>query len=186
MECQVGRTGQITPVAILEPVFVGGVTVQHVTLHNFSRLRKDVRVGDWVQVRRAGDVIPEIVRVDLSRSKNRGQPATADTVSVLPTQAGARGGSCRVAMPRRYRLPRSTRCRYLAFASRKAMAIDGLGERIIEQLVRMKMIRRLDDLFTLDQSGWSACRVWDQSQLKISLRVLKMPKINHGIGSCMD
>ena len=153
MECQVGRTGQITPVAILEPVFVGGVTVQHVTLHNFSEcLRKDVRVGDWVQVRRAGDVIPEIVRVDLSRSKNRGQPAT------VPTQCPC----CQRRLVQEedlvvLRCPGGIDCHdqlvagIWHFASRKAMAIDGLGERIIEQLVRMKMIRRLDDLFTLDQ-----------------------------------
>lgn len=153
LDHQVGRTGQITPVAILEPVFVGGVTVQHVTLHNYSEcLRKDVRVGDWVHVRRAGDVIPEIVRVDLTRSTERKAQAA------VPTHCP----SCNRVLEQdddlvALRCPGGIDCpaqcvgRIWHFASRKAMGVDGLGERIIEQLVMTKQIKRLDSLYQLQQ-----------------------------------
>ena len=153
LDHQVGRTGQITPVAILEPVFVGGVTVQHVTLHNYSEcLRKDVRVGDWVHVRRAGDVIPEIVRVDLTRSTNRSAQATVPTDCpscnrVLVQDEDLVALRC----PGGIDCPAQCVGRIWHFASRKAMGIDGLGERIIEQLVMTKQIKHVDSLYQLQQ-----------------------------------
>ena len=152
IENQVGRTGQVTPVAVLNPVTVGGVVVQHVTLHNYSECRrKDVRVGDWVQVRRAGDVIPEIVQVDMKLSTNRGDKPPIPVhcpccQSVLATEQGGilrclRGDECQDQLV----------ARIWHFASRKALFIDGLGHRVIEQLVIGGYVKNVASLYELSQ-----------------------------------
>ena len=151
VEFQVGRTGALTPVARLEPVFVGGVTVSNVTLHNMDELaRKDVRIGDTVVVRRAGDVIPEVVRVVPER-----RPPDARVVE-LPTQCPVCGSP--VARAEGEAVARCTGGLVCAaqrreslrhFASRRAMDIDGLGDRLIEQLVRLGRVRTPADLYTL-------------------------------------
>jgi DNA ligase (NAD+) len=151
VEFQVGRTGALTPVARLEPVFVGGVTVSNVTLHNVDELaRKDVRIGDTVVVRRAGDVIPEVVRVvtDL-------RPADARTV-VLPARCPACGshvtradgesvarcsGGLVCSAQRREALRH--------FASRRAMDVEGLGDKLVEQLVESGRVGTPADLYSL-------------------------------------
>ena len=154
IENQVGRTGVVTPVAVLEPVSVGGVVVQHVTLHNYSEVaRKDVRVGDWVHVRRAGDVIPEIVRVDETLSQSRQQHPVA------PTQCP----SCQRALVSEegdviLRCPGGHQCRdqlvgaLWHFASRKAVYIDGLGSKVIEQLVIGGYVQNCADLYELTET----------------------------------
>jgi len=152
IRCYVGRTGVLTPVAVLEPVRIGGVTVVHASLHNQDEVdRLDVRVRDTVLVERAGDVIPKLVKVV---------------------------GEKRPSRTRRYRLPSScpicgsptvrledevaVRCPNLAcpaqvkerihhFGSRRALDIDGLGEKLIDQLVERGLVRRPSDLFALDQ-----------------------------------
>ena len=151
VEFQVGRTGALTPVARLEPVFVGGVTVSNVTLHNMDELaRKDVRIGDAVVVRRAGDVIPEVVRVVPER-----RPPDARVVE-LPAQCPVCGSP--VARAEGEAVARCTGGLVCAaqrreslrhFASRRAMDIDGLGDRLIEQLVRLGRVRTPADLYTL-------------------------------------
>ena len=151
VEFQVGRTGALTPVARLEPVFVGGVTVSNVTLHNMDELaRKDVRIGDTVVVRRAGDVIPEVVRVVPER-----RPPDARVVE-LPAQCPVCGSP--VARAEGEAVARCTGGLVCAaqrreslrhFASRRAMDIDGLGDRLIEQLVRLGRVRTPADLYTL-------------------------------------
>lgn len=132
IDVQVGRTGALTPVARLAPVRVGGVTVTNATLHNEDELRRrDVRVGDTVTVRRAGDVIPEIVRVELDRRP----PDTA------PFEMPAYSKS----------FDRERRIRGLEhFVSRRAMDIDGLGERIVAQLVDAGLVETPADLYTLE------------------------------------
>ncbi|GLU31681.1 NAD-dependent DNA ligase LigA [Trinickia caryophylli] len=147
----VGRTGAITPVARLKPVFVGGVTVTNATLHNEDEVRrKDVRIGDTVIVRRAGDVIPELVSVVLER-----RPADAREF-VMPTH-------CPVCGSRIERLPDEAVARCTGglfcpaqrkqaiwhFAQRRALDIDGLGEKIIDQLVDQNLVRTPADLFNL-------------------------------------
>lgn len=184
IDVQIGRTGAVTPVARLQPVFVGGVTVTNATLHNQDEVsRKDVRVGDTVVVRRAGDVIPEVVRVIFERRpmqettvavsddlKHQQDDLFAETPSANQTQS--------VPLHKPYRLPthcpicRSeiereegeavARCSggmlcqaqraqgLIHFASRKAMDIDGLGQKQIEQLVTQDLVRHFADLYRLD------------------------------------
>ena len=151
VEFQVGRTGAVTPVARLKPVSVGGVTVSNATLHNMDEVeRKDVRVGDTVYVRRAGDVIPEIVRVLPER-----RPADAAPV-VMPGHCPVCGSAIE-----RIEGEAVARCSgglYCAaqrkesvrhFAGRRAMDIDGLGEKLIDQLIDQEMISDPADLFGL-------------------------------------
>ncbi|HYB65029.1 MAG TPA: NAD-dependent DNA ligase LigA [Steroidobacteraceae bacterium] len=159
IEFNVGRTGALTPIARLEPVFVGGVTVSNVTLHNIDEVhRKDVRVGDTVVVRRAGDVIPELVSVMLDkRPMKAGRPPKPQSREVrLPArcpvcdslvlrvegEAVARctgGFTCRA--------QRQEALRH--FASRRALDIEGLGDKVVEQLVERELVRSPADLYTL-------------------------------------
>ena len=152
IEVQVGRTGAITPVARLKPVFVGGVTVTNATLHNEDEVRrKDIHIGDTVVVRRAGDVIPEVVRALAER-----RPADARPF-VMPATCPSCGSAVR-----RLEDEAATRCTaglycpaqrkqaLLHFASRRAMDIDGLGEKIVDQLVDNGMVHTPADLFALE------------------------------------
>ncbi len=151
VEFQVGRTGALTPVARLKPVFVGGVTVSNVTLHNIDELqRKDVRIGDTVVVRRAGDVIPELVRVVTDR-----RPTGTRTV-LLPSECPVCGSH--VARTEGEAVARCTgglvcsaqrREALRHFASRRAMDIEGLGDKLIEQLVDAGRVHTPADLYTL-------------------------------------
>ncbi|WP_157071852.1 NAD-dependent DNA ligase LigA [Steroidobacter denitrificans] len=156
VEFQVGRTGALTPVARLAPVFVGGVTVSNATLHNMDEVRrKDVRIGDTVVVRRAGDVIPEVVKVILER-----RPSTAQEVA-LPTICPVCGSD--VERAEGEVIARCSGGLYCAaqrkealrhFAARRALDIDGLGSKIIDQLIDTPLIdgapvRSPADLFRL-------------------------------------
>ena len=152
VDFQVGRTGAITPVARLEPVFVGGVTVSNATLHNMDEIRrKDIRVGDKVIVRRAGDVIPEVVRVvPGSRKKSLPEiqmlsacPVCGSKVEQLEGEAVARCSGGLYCQAQRAEAIKH-------FASRKAMDIDGLGDKLIEQLVQADMIHTAADLYSLN------------------------------------
>ena len=151
IEVQVGRTGALTPVAKLKPVFVGGVTVTNATLHNEDEVRrKDVRIGDTVIVRRAGDVIPEVVRVlTEKRPKNarefvmpRKCPECGSAVVRLPDEAVARCSGGLVC-------PAQRRGSLLHFASRRAMDIEGLGDRLVDQLVEGGIVHTPADLYRL-------------------------------------
>ncbi len=152
IDVQVGRTGALTPVARLKPVFVGGATVTNATLHNEEEVhRKDLRVGDTVIVRRAGDVIPEVVAaVPGSRHESapvfrmpRRCPVCGSPVVRSPEEAIARctgGLNC----------PAQRKGALLHFASRRAMDIEGLGEELAEQLVDRGLVRTPADLYRLD------------------------------------
>jgi len=151
IEVQVGRTGAITPVARLAPVFVGGVTVVSATLHNEDEVRrKDVHVGDTVIVRRAGDVIPEVVRVLPERRPRDAQPfrmpevcpECGSAIERLPDEAIARctGGLV---------CPAQRKQSLLHFAGRRAMNIEGLGEKLVDQLVDGGLVRTPADLYRL-------------------------------------
>ncbi|HEX6137324.1 MAG TPA: NAD-dependent DNA ligase LigA [Casimicrobiaceae bacterium] len=151
---QVGRTGAITPIARLAPVFVGGVTVTNATLHNEDEIRrKDVRIGDTVIVRRAGDVIPEIVRVVTDRRPADARefvmpvrcPECGSAIVRLPDEAVARCTGGLVCPAQRKQALRH-------FASRHAMDIEGLGEKLIDQLVDSGRVRTPADIYRL-QAG---------------------------------
>jgi DNA ligase (NAD+) len=149
---QVGRTGALTPVARLKPVFVSGVTVTHATLHNEDEVRrKDVRIGDTVKVRRAGEVIPEVVRV-VSDQRPAGTkpfemprqcPVCKSHVVRLENEAAARctgGLYC----------PAQRKEAILHFASRRALDIEGFGDKLVQQLIDRKLINTVPDLYELD------------------------------------
>ena len=151
IDVQVGRTGAITPVARLKPIFVGGVTVTNATLHNEDELRrKDVRVGDTVVVRRAGDVIPEVVSVVLDK-----RPKGA-SVFFMPTTCPVCGSavnkSAEEAVARcsgGLYCPAQRKQALLHFASRRALDIEGLGDKLVDQLVERALVRTPADLYTL-------------------------------------
>ncbi|MFO7923036.1 MAG: NAD-dependent DNA ligase LigA [Bacteroidales bacterium] len=151
---QVGRTGILTPVALLEPVEVGGVTVSRATLHNEEELKKkDVRPGDKVRVIRAGDVIPEIAgRID-EPGKKRGNPfKMPDRCPVCNTKVVREGAY--VVCPAGLSCKAQMKGSLSHFASRDAMNIENLGEKIIESLVDMGMINRIPDLYHLNPSDF--------------------------------
>ncbi|CAM2145881.1 DNA ligase [Pararobbsia alpina] len=151
IDVQVGRTGAITPVARLEPVFVGGATVTNATLHNEDEVRrKDIRIGDTVIIRRAGDVIPEVVSAVLDRRPDDARefvmpthcPVCGSAIERLPDEAVARctGGLI---------CPAQVKQAIWHFAQRRAIDIDGLGDKIIDQMVDEKLVRTPADLFNI-------------------------------------
>ncbi len=151
IEIQVGRTGKLTPVAKLEPVFVGGTTVSNATLHNLFELRrKGVRVGDTVVVRRAGDVIPEVVgRVPGARAAyvpNFRMPRLCPVCgSAVRRERGGMDHRCSGGLF----CPAQRKQALLHFAGRRAMDIEGLGDKLVDQLVDSGLIRTLPELYTL-------------------------------------
>lgn len=154
VEFQVGRTGAVTPVARLAPVFVGGVTVSNATLHNMDEIRRlDLRVHDWVIIRRAGDVIPQVVRVVTERRPDDARPVER------PAQCPVCGSD--VIQDEGEAVARCSGGLYCAaqqkeaikhFASRRAMDIDGLGDKLVDALVDRELVRNVADLYTLRQA----------------------------------
>lgn len=178
IEVQVGRTGALTPVARLAPVIVGGVTVTNATLHNQDEIyRKDIRIGDTVIVRRAGDVIPEVVQVVLEQRPIQTQeftipnqcPVCGAKVVQIEDEAVARcsgGLSC----------PAQRKQALQHFASRKAMDIEGLGEKLVDQLITNNLIENIADIYTLSQKTWARLeRMGDKSAHNI-LKALEASK----------
>lgn len=171
IDIQVGRTGKLTPVAKLEPVFVGGTTVSNATLHNEDETRrKDVRIGDTVIVRRAGDVIPEVVGVVLERRpKDAGEPF--DLYRKLKGKCPVCGsGIAREEGEVDWRCsgglfcPAQRKQAILHFAQRRAMDIEGLGDKLVDQLVDSGIVRTLPDLFKLGIANLTALeRMGDKS-----------------------
>ncbi len=160
IDIQVGRTGKLTPVAKLEPVFVGGTTVSNATLHNEDETRrKDVRIGDTVIVRRAGDVIPEVVGVVLDSlaeegAKVRGEPfdlfkrlngVCPICASAIAREEGEVDWRCTGGLF----CPAQRKQAILHFAGRRALDVEGLGDKLVDQLVDAGLIRTLPELYTL-------------------------------------
>lgn len=202
IEVQVGRTGKLTPVAKLSPVFVGGVTVTNATLHNEDEARrKDVRVGDTVIVRRAGDVIPEIVSVVLN-------PVQAEPVEAFRQAQGERGpiftmphtcpvcGSAAVREEGEadYRCTGGLFCSaqrkqaILHYAQRRAVEIEGLGDKLVDQLVDTGVVNTLPDLYRLGLTALSSLeRMADKSAQNIVEALEKskqttLPRFLFGLG----
>ncbi|MDO8350905.1 MAG: NAD-dependent DNA ligase LigA, partial [Gallionella sp.] len=170
IDVQVGRTGALTPVARLVPVFVGGVTVTNATLHNEDEIRrKDVRIGDTVIVRRAGDVIPEVARVVLER-----RPADVREF-VMPALCPVCGSHvARAVDEAAWRCtgglfcPAQRKQALLHFAGRRAMNIDGLGDKLVEQLVDVNLVNTPADLYKLGMSALAGMeRMGEKSALNL-------------------
>ena len=145
-----GRTGAVTPVAHLEPVNVGGVVVTHATLHNQDEIdRKDVRIGDTVWIQRAGDVIPEVVKVVIEKRPKSASPYQ------LPSECPACGHDVyrpegeAVARCQNLSCPAQVKGRITHFVSKTALDIEGFGEKLVNQLVEKKLIQTVDDIFKL-------------------------------------
>ena len=190
IEFQVGRTGALTPVARLAPVFVSGVTVSNVTLHNIDEVhRKDVRVGDTVVVRRAGDVIPEVVSVILDKRPQEAVPVQlpqscpvcGSQVLRVEGEAVARctgGFTCRA--------QRQEALRH--FASRRALDIEGLGDKLIEQLVEREQVKSPADLYALRLPQLSQLeRMGEKSAANLLAAIEKsknttLPRLLYGLG----
>lgn len=151
IDIQVGRTGALTPVARLEPIFVGGVTVTNATLHNEDEIRrKDVRPGDWVVVRRAGDVIPEVARAMHQRRESElpefKMPETCpECGSAVERVEGESVSRCTGALV----CPAQRKHGIRHFATRKAMDIEGLGDKLVDQLVETGLVHTVADLYSL-------------------------------------
>ena len=157
IEVQVGRTGKLTPVAKLAPVFVGGVTVTNATLHNEDEARrKDVRVGDTVIVRRAGDVIPEVVSVLIEKRQNDAPIFTMPHVCPVCDSAAVREEG-----EADYRCTGGLFCSaqrkqaILHFAQKRAVEVDGLGDKLVDQMVEAGIVRTLPDLYKLGLTALS-------------------------------
>ncbi|MCL4315687.1 MAG: NAD-dependent DNA ligase LigA [Gammaproteobacteria bacterium] len=179
IEAQVGRTGALTPVARLKPVFVGGVTVSNATLHNQDEIeRLDVRVGDAVIVRRAGDVIPEIVSVVRERRPPHTRPyhlprhcpvCGADVVRAEGEVVARCSGGLYC--------PAQRTGAILHFASRRAMDIEGLGDKLVEQLVAQKLVQTPADLYTLTPGQLAALeRMGEKSAANVHGAIQKSKK----------
>jgi DNA ligase (NAD+) len=187
---QVGRTGALTPVARLEPVFVSGVTVSSVTLHNIDEVhRKDVRVGDTVVVRRAGDVIPEVVSVVLDKRPPGTQPLELpEKCPVCHSQvlraAGEAVARCTGGFTCRAQRQESLR----HFASRRALDIEGLGDKLIEQLVERDAVRTPADLYSLTTEQLAQLdRMGEKSAANLMAAIERsrrttLPRLLYGLG----
>ena len=158
IDIQVGRTGALTPVARLKPVFVGGVSVANATLHNEDEVRRrDVRVGDTVIVRRAGDVIPEVAGVLLERRPFGEFANPLHDAFVMPSTCPECGapvlrleGESTARCSNGLACPAQRKQAILHFASRRAMDIEGLGDKLVDQLVDRKLVQTPADLYVLD------------------------------------
>jgi DNA ligase (NAD+) len=171
VEWQVGRTGALTPVARLDPVFVGGATVSNATLHNIEELqRKDVRIGDTVVLRRAGDVIPEVVKVMVEQRPPGAVPVELPAKcpicgSDVEREEGEAIARCTGALVCPAQLKESLR----HFASRRAMDIEGLGNKLVDQLVESGLVKDAAGLFRLQAAQLSELdRMGDKSAAKLA------------------
>jgi DNA ligase (NAD+) len=176
VEFQVGRTGALTPVARLEPVFVGGVTVSNATLHNIDDLqRKDVRVGDTVIVRRAGDVIPEIVAVVTERRPPDAPPVTLPLKCPICGSDVERGeGEAIARCIGGLVCPAQRKEAIRHFASRRALNIEGFGSKLVDQLVDKDMVKTPADLYELTAEQLAELeRVGEKSAQKLIAAVEK-------------
>ncbi len=190
IEFQIGRTGALTPVARLEPVFVGGVTVSNATLHNMDELtRKDVRVGDTVVIRRAGDVIPEVARVLPERRVAGAAPVALPTVCPVCGSPVLREAEQAVARCTGGRICAAQRKEEIKhFASRRALDIQGLGDKLVEQLVDRGWVSTPADIFGLQAQQLATLeRMGEKSAQKLQAAIdaskhTNLPRFLYALG----
>lgn len=187
IEVQVGRTGRLTPRAVLEPVALGGVTVQHATLHNARYVRDlDVRIGDRVLVRRAGDVIPQVLGPMVAERTGKEIPF------VMPERCPSCGAEARERGEFRYcpnlDCPAQMQRRVLHLASREALKIEGLGEKAVAQFVAAGLLHAVEDVFALDYARIAELERWGEKsaaglreQVEAARRP-ELPRLLFGLG----
>ncbi len=189
IQVQVGRTGVLTPVAHLKPVVLSGTTVSRASLHNEDEIaRKDIRVGDWVVVEKAGEIIPQVVEVLVERRTGRPRrfrmpevcPACQQPIMRTDDEVAHRciSPGC----------PAQVKEQILHFAARRAMDIEGLGEALVDQLVEQQLIDDYGDLYTLDQQALTSLeRMGDKSAENLVSAIAKskssgLARLLHGLG----
>ncbi|MCC2675312.1 MAG: ligA [Ramlibacter sp.] len=190
IDVYVGRTGKLTPVARLQPVFVGGVTVTNATLHNEDEARrKDVRVGDTVIVRRAGDVIPEVVAVVPEKRQAASQVFTMPrTCPVCGSEAVREEGEADYRCTGGLFCSAQRKHAILHFAQRRALDIEGLGEKLVDQMVEAGVIRTLPDLYRLGLANLVALERMGEKSAQNVLAALEkskhttLPRFLYGLG----
>jgi DNA ligase (NAD+) len=190
IEFQVGRTGVLTPVARLEPVQLAGVTVSNATLHNMDEVeRKDVRRGDTVVVRRAGDVIPEIVRVlPERRPKNAKRPVLPDKCPICHSKVVRVEGEAAARCTGGFTCPAQRKEALRHFASRRALDIEGLGDKLIDQLVAQDLVRTPGDIYALEAKQLVELeRMGEKSAANLVAAIAHsksttLPRLLHGLG----
>jgi DNA ligase (NAD+) len=188
IDVQVGRTGKLTPVAKLAPVFVGGVTVTNATLHNEDEARrKDVRVGDTVIVRRAGDVIPEVVSVLFDKRVGEPEPFTMPhTCPVCASAAVREEGEADYRCTGGLFCSAQRKQAILHFAQRRAVEVEGLGDKLVDQLVERDVVRTLPDLYRLGWRAQAELMAISQEQLAAELDASKQQALALSTLSDMD
>ena len=173
---QVGRTGAITPVAKVEPVTVGGVVVSNATLHNEDEItRKDIRIGDVVQIQRAGDVIPQVLSVNISKREKNSKKFIFPTKCLCGAETKKEFSESLKKEDAVRRCSKGYDCKFIAkeklkhIVSKEAFNIDGLGKKVIEQFWSLKIVREPSDIFKLDYKKISDLEGWG----KLSVENLK-------------
>ena len=178
IDIQVGRTGALTPVAKLNPIYVGGVTVTNATLHNQDEItRKDIRLGDTVLIERAGDVIPKIVKVILEKRPKNTIPFIIQPICPSCQHKAHRMKGEAILRCENISCPKQIKSKIIHFCSKLAMNIDGLGEKIINQLVEKNIIKSIDQIFTLNKNQLSNLEKLGDKSAKNLLNAIENSKI---------
>ena len=192
---QVGRTGAITPVAKVEPVTVGGVVVSNATLHNEDEIeRKDIRIGDTVNIQRAGDVIPQVISVDLSKRKKESKKYLFPKKCLCGSETKKDFSKTQKKLDAVRRCTKGYECTFIAkeklkhLVSKEAFNIDGLGKKVIEQFWDLSLIRKPSDIFKLDYNkikkleGWGDLSIKNLKNAIIKSRKISLDKFIYSIG----
>ena len=192
---QVGRTGAITPVAKVEPVTVGGVVVSNATLHNEDEInRKDIRVGDTIKIQRAGDVIPQVVSVDLSKRKSGSKKFIFPKKCLCGSETTKEFSKNRKKQDAVRRCIKGYDCKFIAkeklkhIVSKEAFNIDGLGKKVIEQFWQLGLIKMPSDIFDLDYrkieklEGWGNLSIKNLKEAILKSRTVSLDKFIFSVG----
>ena len=183
---QVGRTGAITPVAKVEPVTVGGVVVSNATLHNEDEIeRKDIRIGDTVNIQRAGDVIPQVISVDLSKREKGVKKISISQKCLCGSETKKDFSKSLKKLDAVRRCTKGYECTFIAkeklkhLVSKEAFNIDGLGKKVIEQFWDLSLIRKPSDIFKLDYNKIKKLEGWGDLSIKnLKNAIIKISKIS--------
>jgi len=192
---QVGRTGAITPVAKVDPVTVGGVVVSNATLHNEEEiLRKDIRIGDTIKIQRAGDVIPQVVSVDISKRNKASEKFTFPLKCLCGAETKKEFSKSTNKQDAVRRCIRGYECKFIAkeklkhIVSKEAFNIDGLGKKVIDQFCDLKLINEPSDIFTLNfekirkLEGWGDLSINNLKKAIENSQTITLDKFIYSIG----